>query len=141
MLFNCVLPSCLIVTLITRIFDTIVFRFFMDFKTALLCCLIITLVTSIFHTFMNRFLMSLKTRLCCGLITTLVASIFHTFMERFLMCLKKGPFLLPYTRNIYMNNKYLHVYCWCDDTNSAFVYSLPHIPYTCTISFQPLVHY
>ena len=41
-LFELMFPTCLIVTLVTRIFHTLMHRFFVGIKTALLCCLIVT---------------------------------------------------------------------------------------------------
>ena len=59
-LFELLFPTCPIVTLVTRIFRTIMHRFLVSPKSALFGCLIITLVTRIFHTIMDNFYMLLK---------------------------------------------------------------------------------
>ena len=54
---------------------------FMSFEVSLLSCLIFTLVTRIFYTFVHRLLVNLKTALCCCLVFTLVARIFYTLRQ------------------------------------------------------------
>ena len=63
-------------------------RFLVWLKIAMLRSLIITLVTRIFNTFMNRFSVPLKMALCCEIIVTLVTRRLYTFVDCFLMLLK-----------------------------------------------------
>ena len=45
-----IFPSCLIITLVTGIYFTFMFRLLVPLKNILLCCLIFTLVTAISYT-------------------------------------------------------------------------------------------
>ena len=88
MTFEVKLPSCLIFTLVTRIFYTFMDRFFMSPKSALLCELLVTPVTGILNTFMDRFFVLPKCHKNFELFVTLVTVIPNTLVDRFHMGLK-----------------------------------------------------
>ena len=56
------------------------FSLYMSCQMTLLCSLIVTLITSIFDTFMYRLNMFCQTTLLCSLIVTLITIILDTIM-------------------------------------------------------------
>ena len=93
-------PCKLLITLITRILDTFMFRLNMFLKTTHCCSLIITQITRILDTFMNRLKMCFKINLFCKLFSTMIRMILEIFMDR-QRVFSEGPFLL-------LDNKIYH---------------------------------
>ena len=75
-------PLCLIVTGVTLENCVTVLCRYVTLKTTLLCSLIITLITRILDTFMFRLNMFLKTTLLCSLIITLITRILDSLVFR-----------------------------------------------------------
>ena len=91
-------PCKLLITLITRILDTFMFRLNMFLKTTHCCSLIIThQITRILDTFMNRLKMCFKITLFCKLLSTMILD---TFMDRLIMFFSEVLFLML-DNNIY----------------------------------------
>ena len=88
MLIQTSLLCCFVVTMRTRIFNTIMYRFYMCLQICLLCCFEITMRTRIFTTLMYRLYVSLQMSNCCCLVVTMRTRMFNTIMNRFMWVFK-----------------------------------------------------
>ena len=82
MLTKCTRICCLVITLLTRIFDSVMYGLNMLLKATLCCCLVSTLLTRIFNTFMLRLYMLLQIIWWRCLLIILLTRKLFTFMYR-----------------------------------------------------------
>ena len=88
MLLKAVSLSCLIVTKLATMLNSIMDRLHMMLKVSFLSFLIATKLATIFNSIMNRLHMLLKAAFLSCLIVTKLATIFNSIMDRLHMLLK-----------------------------------------------------
>ena len=79
---------CLVVTIRTRMFFTLMHRFYMFLQTILCCCLIITIRTKMFNTLMYSLYVPIQTSFLCWLVVKMRTRMFNTIMNRFMWAFK-----------------------------------------------------